>query len=146
LLKKYATTRIFKIHQSSLVIKALWASHIIAFTSVFLTALMLIYKAIIIALIFISLFYYLKRETKFPVFFIRHSLAFGWEIAILENHFHSFDVLSSTVLTHFLIVLHIKQQNRKKQTILICKDALKNDEFRKLMVELKISGLRKDIA
>jgi len=34
-------------------------------------------------------------------------------------------------------------QNKKKQTILICRDALSYDEYRKLMVALKISGVNR---
>ncbi len=144
--KKYETTRLFKVHQSSLLIQALWVTHIIAFAAVLLTSIVLMLKLVIILLISISLFFYIKREIKRADFFIRYSQAFGWEIAYQENYFHSFDVLPSTVLTSYLIVLHIKQQNRGKQTILICKDTLNNDDFRKLMVELKMSGLQKDVS
>jgi hypothetical protein len=35
------------------------------------------------------------------------------------------------------------QKNKQKQSILICKDALINDDYRKLMVALKITGLKK---
>ena len=41
-----------------------------------------------------------------------------------------------------MIVLHF-MQNKQKQTILICRDALFYDEYRKLMVALKITGLKR---
>ena len=59
-----------------------------------------------------------------------------------ENNFHVIELLASTVVSRYIIVLHFVQ-NKENQTILICRDALFYDEFRKLMVALKISGLNK---
>lgn len=142
--KKSAITQIYNIYQSSSVVVGLCLLHTIAFVPVYLSAIVFIYKAILSGSIVFSLFFYLKQEIKKPNFTIRHNLKTGWEIADQNNYFQSIEILPSTVLTPYAIVLHIKQQNRKKQTILIFKDALKNDEFRKLMVELKMVGLFKD--
>lgn len=77
-------------------------------------------------------------------YILRFSLLAGWEIAYAENHYHPITVIPSTVITRFLVILHFKMQNQQKQTILIFNDALNGDEYRKLVVELKISGLAKD--
>lgn len=93
-------------------------------------------------MVLVSLLIYVKREINFHGLLIRHSSGLGWEVAYSENNFHVIEILASTVITRYLIALHFIHNN-KKQTILICRDALMYDEFRKLMVALKISGLNK---
>ncbi len=143
---KYASPQLFKVYQSSLLVKALWLIHIIALAATLLSAVVFTSKLVIVVLIAISLYFYLHREAKNSDYAIRHSDEFGWEFAYSDADYNAIDILPSTVLTPYLIVLHIKQQNRKKQTILICKDALKHDDFRKLMVELKMSGIKRDVS
>ncbi len=119
--------------------------HIIAILAASLNALAISYKLIIISLILISLFYYLKREINFNGFTIRHSEAFEWEIALLEQDFQAIKILKSTVITPYVIFLHFKfpEKQEQKQAVVICTDALKDDEFRKLLVELRISGIKR---
>jgi len=140
--KKYAINQTFKVHRSSLLIRWLVVLHAIAIVAAFINALDLIYKIIITAMVLISLYIYLKRENDFHGLSIRHSTEFGWEVAYSENNFYAIEILASTVVTRYIIVLHF-MQNKKNQSILICRDALIYDEFRKLMVALKISGLKK---
>ncbi len=123
-------------------IKWLVVIHAIAIIAAFINALDLIYKVIITLMVLVSLLVYLKRQINFHDLLIRHSNEAGWEVAHLENNFYTIEVLASTILTRYIIVLHFIQNN-KKQTILICRDALSYDEFRKLMVALKISGLKR---
>jgi hypothetical protein len=84
-----------------------------------------------------------KKNTK-KKYILRFSLLSGWAIAYAENHYHPITITPSTVITRYLIILHFKMQNQQKQAILIFNDALNGDEYRKLVVELKISGLAKD--
>lgn len=142
--KKFVTHQTYKINQSLSVISGLYLLHSIALCSAFISTVFIAYKVILMGGIVFSLYYYLKQDIKYSNFFIRYGATIGWEIAYLDNYFRTIEILPSTVLTPFFIVLHIKEHNRKKQAILICKDALKNDEYRKMMVELKISGLLKD--
>ncbi len=116
--------------------------HIIALLAAVLNALAIFYKLAIICSICLSFYYYFKTLNQ--CFFIRHSSVSGWEIANSENLFHPVQIMPSSVITTCLIVLHYKMQNRKMQSALICKDALINDEYRALKVELKIAGLSGD--
>ena len=140
--KKYEINQTFKIHRSALLIRWLVVLHAIAIVAAFINALDLVYKVIITLMILVSLLIYLKREINFHGLLIRYSSGFGWEIAYSENNFYAIEILASTIITRYIIILHFIHNN-KKQTILICKDALFYDEFRKLMVALKISGLNK---
>lgn len=140
--KKYATVLLFKIKQSPLLIKWLVLLHTIAVIATVFNSLAVAYKLVMIILILISLFVYLKHANK--TYIIRYSTLSGWVIAYSKNNFYPIEIVKSTVLTRFFIILHFKMQNQKKQAILISKDALDGNEYRKLMVELKISGLAKD--
>ncbi len=117
--------------------------HAIAIVAAFTNALDPIYKVIIAIMVLVSLLVYLKREINFHGLLIRHSTGFGWEVAYSENNFYVIKILASTIITRYLIVLHF-MQNKKKQTILICRDALFQNDFRRLMVALKISGLNRE--
>jgi len=114
--------------------------HFIAIIAVFINALTMLYKMILTVFILISLFFYIKKEFNFRGLTLRHAASCGWEIAFLEKEFSLIQILPSTVITHYLIVLHYKTQKHKKRAIIVCKDAMTNDNFRKLLVALKISG------
>jgi hypothetical protein len=145
--KKYATQQ-FIINQSAFLIKWLIGMHGLAIFVVGITAIPLIPQVILIILILFSLFFYLKQEKAIKVYTLRYSTAFGWEITNSENEFQHIEILPTTVLSPYLIFLHYKINNnnkkQKKLYVLIAKDRLSNDDFRKLRVELRISGLREN--
>ena len=145
--KKYAT-RQFNISQSHLLIKWLVILHGLAVIVAILTPFPVIYKAITTVLILVSLIVSLKQESSLKGFILRYTTVFGWEISESNYCFDLIEILPSTVLTPYMVFLHyrIKQSGKHKQkvkAILIVKDALIDDDFRKLRVELKISGLQK---
>ena len=142
--KKYEITETYKINQSPSLIKWLAVLHGLSIFTVFLISFALVYKAMLWGTIIFSFVFYLNRDAEFNGMLIRHSSCGGWELADLDGIFYPIKVLPSTVITPYLLIMHFNQQNKQKQTILICKDALINDDYRKLMVALKISGLKKD--
>jgi hypothetical protein len=125
-------------------LKGLFVLHAIAIIAALTNALTTSYKIILVIAILVSLIVYLKRENNVKGLTLRHAEVSGWEITSLENQFSSIQVLPSTVITQYLIVLHYKIQNQKKRAIIICKDTMTNDNYRKLLVALKISGLSKN--
>jgi hypothetical protein len=66
---------------------------------------------------------------------IRHTEKLGWEIAEHED-FEAAVILKSTVVTTFFIFLHIQN----KPSILIANDALSEDDYRQLIVKLKMTA------
>jgi len=120
--------------------------HGLAIFVVGITAIPLIPQVILIILILFSLIFYLKQEKTIKVFALRYSTAFGWEVSNSENEFQLIEILPTTVLSPYLVFLHYKINNsnikkQKNKYVLITKDTLSNDGFRKLRVELRISGL-----
>lgn len=91
-----------------------------------------------------SLIFYLKREKDFSGCFVRHSHRRGWEIAFSDQNFNSITIMPSTVISTVLIVLHFNTVIKQKQAVLIYNDAMPSDDYRRLMVELKINGLKRE--
>ena len=84
-------------------------------------------------------FYYQRYQQGFYIFSLRHSEELSWEL--VENNHHScLRVLRSTVLTSFIIILQVKIGN-KHRSLLVCRDAVSAEEYRKLFVALKIMKL-----
>jgi len=116
--------------------------HFLAIVVTYLNKLDISVRIAVILIVLISLIRNLKREFKFQPISIRISSQKGWQISFLDSCFIAMDILPSTVISPYFIVLHFKQQQMPKQTLFILKDALVDDEFRKLVVQLKISGLK----
>lgn len=141
--KKSAPSQTFIIKPSSLLLKWLVLMHLLAILTTLICALSFSYQAIIIILILGSLWFYAQQGLKKHEIAIRYSSAFGWEIAVLEHNFFSIEILPSTVITAYLIILHYKTHKKYTQTSLIIKDTLNEDEFRKLKVLLRITGTKR---
>jgi len=133
---------VFVVRQSSMLVFGLVLLHIAAIFAAIQNGLNISAKMTLIFMILISLFVYLKRESQFYSVYIRYGITNGWEIAFSENKFSAVEILPSTVVSSHLIVLHFKQPQHLKQTLFILKDALVGDEYRKLMVQLRIVGLK----
>ena len=120
--------------------------HVLAIVVMSTAYLDVFVKIGLVSCLLISLFFYANRERNSQGFTLRYSSELYWEIANPNDDFKLINISSSTVLSSYLIFLHyhIIEGVDKKQTLktqLICKDALIDDEFRRLKVALKISGL-----
>jgi hypothetical protein len=143
--KKYATKQ-FNITPSFLLIKWLVILHSLAVIVAIFTPFSLIYKILTIVLVLASLAISIKQEIGSKSFILRYTTVFGWEISHSNQHFDSIEILPSTVLTTYMIFLHYRIDDnginkQKNKAIMIVKDALIDDDFRQLRVELRISGL-----
>lgn len=72
---------------------------------------------------------------------IRYTESSGWEISS-QNGFEPIHILKSTFISTFIIILHAKSQNRDKLTILVLNDALCADDYRRLISQLKTTGIK----
>ncbi len=142
MLKKFETTTLFEINKSILLLKFLIALHLLSILPVLFTPLALVYKIALIVVIMGSLRIYLIKENSREKIFIRHKSVMGWELAGREEKFDLIEVLPSTVVTPYFSILNFKIHENKKQTILIIKDGLTADNYRKLVVLLKMVGLK----
>ena len=112
--KKYAINQTFKVHRSDLLIRWLVVLHAVAIVAAFINALDPIYKVIITIMILVSLIVYLKREINCHDLLIRHSSESGWALAYPENNFYTIEILESTILTRYVIVLHLFKTKKNR--------------------------------
>ena len=117
------------------------ALHALAILSVMLNSLAWMYKVILIVLLLVSLWDCLKQEIGRKGFSVRFNALLGWEVAWLGNDFCAATLLKSTVVTPYLIILHFKMLDNRKHAALIVKDAMTKNEYRQLLVKLKVSGI-----
>ena len=116
--------------------------HGLAVMAIILSPLALIFQLIFSLLMAVSLFFYLQFTPG--VYTIRYSSFKGWEWRDLACEFSLLDVLSTTVMSPYFIVLQVQTDKRQNRTLFICKDAMLEDDYRRLLVTLKINGLKKN--
>ncbi len=108
--------------------------HIAAWFACFANALPLLVRLGIACLIGLDFWFNFKR-LKSGQHLISYSETKGWQLAD-NGDFENIQILSSTVVTTFLIFLHIAN----KPSILIAHDALSEEDFRRLIVKLKMTA------
>ncbi len=91
-------------------------------------------------IICVHLGWVLNRLTR-QKYQIRYSESSGWEISS-QNDFEPVQILKSTFISTFIIILHAKSQNKDKLTILVLNDALCADAYRRLISQLKTTGIK----
>lgn len=107
--------------------------HLAAWLACFANALPLLVQMGVAYLIGADFWFYFKR-LKSEQHLISHSETKGWQLAN-SGDFENIQILSSTVITTFLIFLHIAN----KPSVLIAHDALSAEDFRRLIVKLKMT-------
>ena len=115
-------------------------THLLALTACLFNALPVWIKTALSLLVCLHMMWVLRKYVIVaPRYVVKYKESTGWELAG-ENAFMPIQILHSTVISTFIIILHFNGQEDRKQSILIPCDALSTEEFRKLTVELKISG------
>jgi hypothetical protein len=132
--KKHCTPFIAELKPSIKLQRLVIASHLIALAAGIANALPFTLKlciATLIGLHFKMRFPSLKTERRN----IRYTEKLGWEISE-QGDFEAAVILKSTVISTFFIFLHIQN----KPSILIANDALNEDDYRQLIVKLKMTA------
>ena len=91
--------------------------------------------------ILVHLMFTLHQKAKLTGSKLQYSSSQAWLLSMVGNNFDPIEILSSTVTTPLAIFLHFKKQSGKKQSMLIFKDAISSEAFRKLTVELRVNSL-----
>jgi len=63
-----------------------------------------------------------------------------WQYAVNQHDFVGIEILPSSVLTAWVIILHVKTDTEKRANLLICNDVMSEDLYRRLKVILKITA------
>lgn len=135
--------------------------HGLALTACLAATLPFIIKGTLFTLIFLQLWYVMKRPKPEPLA-IGHTETRGWEVSV-GGHIEAVRILPSTVITIAVIFLHYEVQNglvdcslgspgifkgrrilkgSSKKNLLVLSDALSEDDYRRLIVKLKTSIIK----
>jgi hypothetical protein len=108
-------------------------------------ALPWIYQVFSLAVVGLSFFSSLRHHYNHNISYqIRYNKDSTWSLAIRNNVFQALEILPTSVITRFLIVLHCRFENGKPYNLVIFKDALNEKDYRALVLILKIAGLNHD--
>lgn len=112
--------------------------HLLAASSIMLSAIATVYKvSLMVSLAFSAGYYGSGRDPSRITGTLRYTEAFGWEL--LDNiDYRSISILQSTVITPWVIVLHYRRDD-KTQYWAIFYDALDTASYRRLVALLRIT-------
>jgi toxin CptA len=121
--------------------------HALALAASMANDLDLTFKLGLITAICIKGWFTLKR-LKNEHYTLKYSESLGWQIS-KDPNLVSIEILNSTVITTSAIFLHYKERSEPrfqlspaKQTRLILNDALANEDYKHLLVKLKITHIK----
>lgn len=118
------------------------ALHACAMLACWLNALPIFYRAALAAVI-LTLWRLNTRRWNKEAVYLNYNGNTGWEISHDGLDYAAVTILRSTVITNRVIFLHYAIDNRPHRSLLIAKDSLAINDFRRLIVKLKLSGYGK---
>lgn len=131
-----------EVKQSTYLLAFIISVHSLALLSSLFLAVLISIKLFVLMLVCYSLYFHLRRyQQGFYLSTLKHTTEFAWELGT-KNSVTSIRILNSSVLTSFIIILHV-ELNKKHRTILVCRDAVSAEAYRQLFVALKITATDK---
>lgn len=82
-----------------------------------------------------------RYHRQFQPYQIRHTDHSIWQLATTADDFQTIEILPSSVITVWVIVLHFRIENGNCRSLAIINDALNDKDYRALAVALKITGI-----
>jgi hypothetical protein len=126
--------------------QAVIVSHILAITASISNALPIAIQGALLAACAMHCYFNLKGLQNVSVK-IKHSDVSGWEIADIGEDFQSVQILTTTVISSFLVLIHYQVQStlgvttKRMRTLLVINDALDQKDYRSLVVRLKTTAV-----
>ncbi|MCK5870896.1 MAG: hypothetical protein KAG45_09765 [Methyloprofundus sp.] len=128
------------IKQSQYILGFIIVVHVLAIFTSFMLPLSYVLKALLILVPVSSFYFYIQRyRHHYYAFSLKYSAESSWEL-IEGDDYLAMHILKSSVLTSFIIILHVEIDN-KRRSLLVCQDAVSAEEYRRLFVALKIMKL-----
>jgi hypothetical protein len=127
--------------------------HILVFILVLsISVLVLFLKSVLILLILLSAFYYsriyLLNTSKNSVLQLKQNSLHNWWITTIEsnkkNELFSVDLLPTSFISKWLIILNFVDNNGSKYNVFITADSISNNKFRNLYSRIKLLNNKKD--
>lgn len=128
----------FAIGSSTLLSLAIDSMHVLAVSACWLNELPIFYKFTFFILAAAS-WIFQRKACKANKLYLRYTPTNGWAISFDGTGYLDVKINPTTVVGMMVTILHFNLDSRGK-TIVVVKDAMIEDEYRKLIVLLKISG------
>jgi hypothetical protein len=110
--------------------------HGLALIASMLNSLPLFIRLLVFSAVAVHGYFAFKRSQIHSRLSIEH-LETGWRVLEMEA-----EILPTTVISTLAIFLHFKTDNNTKQSLVIFNDALSRDDYRNLLVRLKITATK----
>ena len=88
-----------------------------------------------------SLWRFLKFNPNTGVIGLRLLPDSGWRLTLLGGSETDARLLGSSVSNPWFVLLHLRSEHAKRFNLLICRDSLEPEAFRRLRVALRVTGL-----
>lgn len=134
---------LLSIKPSRLLKQVLIALHLLVLFVCWLSAIPAIIKGLITILIIYSLRQVFTGKTDIRrCCWLRNNSGGVWEIAEQEHNYQAISILPSTVITSWLTVIHYRTTDQVWQSLVVVRDSLSPDNYRQLIVKLKVIGAK----
>ncbi len=147
MVRESAGTLVFRCAESKLLIQYVWVLHAFVLLALVLNDLPITIKLILSLLVLIHLRFALSNSQKTHAT-IQYTESMGWEF-LVDNVFKPIDVLKSTVITTKVLFLHFNYKPlpqglrwHKKCTFLVVSDMLSEQDYRHLVVKLRMTVIK----
>lgn len=132
----------FTISPSGLLLNMLGFFHAAAIAACWLNDLPEIFR-LLLSLPVGASWYFQYQAHQGDSAYLRYTPELGWSVSFDGHVYSPVSIQPGTVVEKFLTVLHFKAENRS-QTLVILNDAMPANDYRRLIVQLKISANRLD--
>lgn len=136
--KNQETTTDFTISHSHWLKITVDCLHFLSMLACWLNDLPIQFK-LLLALMVITSWRFHRKATEADSTYLRYTPASGWAISLDNAGYSAVNILPSTVAGKIVTILHFKRENHRK-SLVIFKDAVAANDYRRLTVLLKISG------
>lgn len=136
--KKTETTLHFTIGRSRWLRQAIDCLHVLSMCACWLNDLPIVYR-LILSLLVIASWFVQRTACKAGRIFVRYTVSEGWAVSFDGEHYLAIKIKPTTVTGNMLTVLHFSI-DKHTRALVIFKDAMSANDYRKLIVNLKISG------
>ena len=113
--------------------------HLLAILACGVSSLAMLYKAALIMLI-VLIKQKADKHWQNSIYKLRFTEFSGWEMAFENYDYTGVTISESSVVTPFVIFLHINQLKQNPIRLVIAEDSLGINDFRRLRVRLTLSG------
>ena len=137
--KNHEPSAHFMVFSSQWLLYLRFGLHFISLLACWLNDLNVYYQSLLSLLVVLSWFS-TEGRYKTPNRFLRYTAVNGWEISMDQATYLPVAVQAGTVVWKLVIILCFVL-NGRGETLIICKDAMSANDFRKLTVYLKTTSL-----